>query len=316
MRAVVKRETGVAVVDKSIPEADESAGLVRVHVAASGICGSDLSLLQSGFPLRYTLGHEISGVTEDGRHVAVEPLVACGNCEFCLSGRHNLCVLTGARTVLGIGHDGGMAEQLVVPETCLHELPPTLAVKDACLAEPLAVAVHGLRLAGLKEGMRVAIIGAGTIGLCAAAAATEKAKVYVQARHAHQIAAAEAFGAQNLDKEEAFDLVVDAVGSAEALQQCVDLCRPGATLLLLASYDRIVLPGSATLMKELRLQTSMTYARDGEQGDFAAAIDILARRPEIADRLITHRVPLDQAERAFATAADRKQGAIKVVLEP
>jgi threonine dehydrogenase-like Zn-dependent dehydrogenase len=138
----------------------------------------------------------------------------------------------------------------------------------------------------------------------------------VQARHAHQIAAAEAFGAQNLDKEEAFDLVVDAVGSAEALQQCVDLCRPGATLLLLASYDRIVLPGSATLMKELRLQTSMTYARDGEQGDFAAAIDILARRPEIADRLITHRVPLDQAERAFATAADRKQGAIKVVLEP
>lgn len=318
MLAVIKRNKGIALIDKDPLSFAVKEGYVRLKVEACGICGSDLNLVNSDFPLRHTLGHEVAGVCDDGRRVAVEPIIACEECEFCMQGRPNLCVLSGARTVLGIGHDGGMAEHLLVPERCLHELPASLNTKDACLAEPLAVAVHGLRLAGLVDAASVAVVGAGTIGLCAAAVASEHADVAVQARHAHQQSTAQALGAQLLEPQAAdqFDLVVDAVGSVQALQQCVALCRPGATLLLLASYDQIVLPGAATLMKELRLQTAMTYARDGEHNDFAKAIDLLARRPEVAQQLITHRFDLADAEQAFATAADRQQGAIKVVLQP
>lgn len=316
MKAVIKDGSSVQLVEKPSCKAGSQPSSVMVNVSSVGICGSDLSLLKSGFPLSHTLGHEIAGVTEDGRAVAIEPIVFCGRCDHCLLGRHQHCVLGAANTVLGIGHDGGMAEKILVPEFCLHELPSGLNVYDACLAEPLAVAVHGLRLAEEHAGQKIAIVGAGTIGLCAAAVATKHSQVFLQARHAHQLAAGEALGAKKLESQGEFDLVVDAVGSPEAIEQCLNLCRPGATLLLLASYDNIVLPGYLSMQKEIRFQTAMTYGRDNGFNDFAAAVQLLSERPEIAEALITHRFPLEAAKQAFKTAEERSSGAIKVVLQP
>ena len=78
---------------------------VRVRIAAAGICGSDLHMIAMGFPLPFTLGHEISGVTDNGTAVAVEPIAACGHCACCQRGEYNLCTL-GSQTVLGVGQDG------------------------------------------------------------------------------------------------------------------------------------------------------------------------------------------------------------------
>jgi threonine dehydrogenase-like Zn-dependent dehydrogenase len=288
---------------------------VRVGIRSAGICGSDLHLVAGGTPLPRTLGHEMAGITRDGTPVAIEPLLACGRCARCREGAINLCDL-GPGTILGVAHDGGMADELVVPERCLVRLPAGLEPEDACLAEPLGVAVHGMWRAGLRGDQRVAVVGAGSIGLCAVAAATTAgAEVGLVARHETQREAGRRLGAG--EAQGGCDLVVDAAGTASALSRAVELCRPGGTLLLLATYwEGLELPGFALCMKEVNVVPASLYGRHGATRDFDVAAGILAARPEIAEILITHRFPLDAAAEAFAAAADRASGAIKVVLEP
>ena len=312
MRAVRCSEGSVQVVDVPEPEGDG----VRVRIRSAGICGSDLHLVGGGFPIAHTLGHEMAGLTPDGTPVAIEPLLPCGGCERCRSGAYNLCE-RGPGIIIGTAHDGGMAEAIVVPERCLVPLAAGVDPADACLVEPLAVAVHGMRRAGLRDGQRVAVIGGGTIGLCAVAAAREVTPhVTLAARHDAQRDAGERLGAA-LTSEGSYDLVVDAAGTADALARAVELAVPGGTLLLVATYwDGFELPGIALCMKEVNVVPASMYGREGSSRDVDVAAGILARRPEIASALIRHRFPLEAAPEAFDVAADRRSGAIKVVLEP
>jgi len=324
VRAVRAADGAVRVVEVPAPEAPASGtDGVRVRVRSAGICGSDLHLVQRGFALPHTLGHEIAGETADGTPVAIEPLLPCGHCGACTSGAYNLCE-RGPSIVIGIAHDGGMADEIVVPERGLVRLPAGLRAADACLVEPLAVAVHGLRRAGLAGGERVAVIGGGTIGLCAVAAARAAgAHVDLLARHDAQREAGTRLGAGDLsdadgDARGGYDLVIDAAGTASALERAVALCRPGARLALLATYwdGRLELPGLALCVKEIDVVPASLYGRAGAARDVDVAAGVLAARPTIADALVTHRFPLDAAAEAFRVAADRAAGAIKVVLEP
>jgi L-iditol 2-dehydrogenase len=312
MRAVRCREKSVEVVDVPAP----TGSGVRVRIRSAGICGSDLHMIDAGFPLPHTLGHEIAGVTEDGTPVAIEPLIPCGRCGYCRTGAYNLCE-RGASAVIGVARDGGMAEEIRVPERCLVPLSRAARPADACLVEPLSVAVHGLRRAGLRGDQRVAIVGGGSVGLCAlAAAGASGAEVGLVARHDAQIEAGARLGATP-SVDGGYDLVIDAAGTASALQRAVELCRPDGTLLLLATYwSGLTLPGFALCLKEIRVVPASMHGRHGVARDVDVAAALLAARPEVADALITHRFPLDAAREAFATAADRKSGAIKVVLEP
>lgn len=288
---------------------------VRVYVAAAGICGSDLHLVSAPFPLPHTLGHELAGTLDDGTAVAIEPLAPCGTCDSCARGAYNLC-RKGPTIIMGSGRDGGMAEEILVPERSLVPLATGVAVRDACLVEPLAVAIHGMRLAGIDASTRVAVVGGGTIGLCAVAAArTRGASVHLEARHDAQRAAGERLGAVSSDGE--FDVVVEAAGTASALDRAVHIGRPGATLLLLATYwDGFAPPAFPLCLKEIRIVPSSMYDEGETERDIDAAARLLAEQPEIARTLITHRFPLEAAVEAFAVAGDRSRGAIKVVLEP
>ncbi|MBW2712709.1 MAG: alcohol dehydrogenase catalytic domain-containing protein, partial [Deltaproteobacteria bacterium] len=111
MRAVRCCENGIQVVDTPAPQGEG----VRVKIRSVGICGSDLHMIGGGYPASRTLGHEMAGELSDGTHVAIEPLAPCGKCEFCLTGEYNLCRL-GAAMAYGIGLDGGMADEILVPE--------------------------------------------------------------------------------------------------------------------------------------------------------------------------------------------------------
>lgn len=288
---------------------------VRVRIRSAGICGSDLHLVDGGFDLPHILGHEMAGIAPDGSAVAIEPLLPCGVCAQCRSGDYNLCE-RGPAIILGSAHDGGMAEELIVPERCLVPLAAGVDVADACLVEPLAVAVHGMRRAGLRGDQRVAVVGGGTIGLCSVAAARASgAEVALIARHDAQREAGARLGA--VEATDGYDLVVDAAGTRPALETALALCRPGATLLLVATYwSGFELPGFALCMKEVNVVPASMYGRAGPSRDVDVAAGLLARQREIAPALITHRFPLEAAPEAFRTAADRRAGAIKVVLEP
>ncbi len=288
---------------------------VRVRVASAGICGSDLHLIAAPVPLPHTLGHELAGTLDDGTPVAIEPIAPCGSCDSCERGAYNLC-RSGTGIIMGIGRDGGMSEEILVPERCLVPLARNVAVRDACLVEPLAVALHGLRLVGVGPSTRVAVVGGGTIGLCAVAAARGLgADTHLEARHDAQRAAGARLGAVFSEGE--FDVVIDAAGTPSALEKAIAIGRPGATLLLLATYwDGFSPPAFPLCLKEIRIVPSSLYDRSETERDVDAAARLLGEQPEIARTLITHRFPLEGAGEAFSVAADRSQGAIKVVLEP
>ena len=294
---------------------------VLVRVRACGICGSDLTMLDAGFPMAGIPGHEISGELEDGTPVAIEPIDPCGSCRYCVDGDYQVC-RKGVDMIYGVGRDGGMAEFVRVPARCLVSLPRSLDPKTGFLVEPLAVAVHAVRLAALSGSTRVLVIGGGSIGLCAAAAATAAgAEVDLVARHPAQIAAAQQIGAAVVESGASaggdYDVVLDCAGSDSASAAACEALRPRGLLMMLApSWENVVLPGFIIAGKELEFAVSLMYGRSGATRDIDVAALILGEREEVADALISHRFSLADAPRAFETARDRRAGAIKVVLEP
>jgi 2-desacetyl-2-hydroxyethyl bacteriochlorophyllide A dehydrogenase len=318
---------GVRVIDTPTPEpAGDEGVLVKVHAAS--ICGSDLAYLAAGSTV--VLGHEIAGTEADGgAPVAIEGMTGCGTCELCRRGRFNVC-RTATSRVLGLTYDGGMADYTLAPRRSVVPLPAELDLDSASLVEPTAVAWHGLHLGGVGPGSRVAVIGGGGIGLLAVAGAVGRgaSNVALAARHDAQRAAGEKLGAVPVADGEraAYDVVVEAAGSADAVARSIALAAPGGVVVVLGTHMApLTLPFLEAFVKEVRIVPAMAYCRasgssgdgDAHEGrDMVEAAALLAREPHIASTVITHRFPLDDAAEAFRVAADRGSGAIKVVLHP
>jgi len=313
----------IRVVD-GVPTIEDGAfalrdGDVRLKVAAVGICGSDLHLLDAGWAEGRVLGHEISGYLDDGRAVALEPFRSCGHCNSCADGDRHACE-NGAE-VMGIMADGGMAEFMSVPTDALVPLAGGVDIGHASLVENLAVAVHGLNRARLESRDTVAVVGAGPIGLALAAALGRSGfRVSIAARHEHQRVAAERIGATVIDDSSGytagFDVVFDAVGNTGSIKESVRRVARAGRICMVGSFWDPVEIDVGLLMQEAELIPAMMYGRtpNGREIDGAAAL--LAELPDLGETMITHRFPLDGATEAFATARDRAAGAIKVVFEP
>ena len=309
MRAVRAIGGEPTVVEVNEPD----GGWVLLDVGAVGICGSDLTLLKWNLPV--TLGHEIAG-TVGGRAYCVEPTVRCGDCDQCRMGATHRCRGSAPHGIIGAAFDGGLADRVQVPQDCLVPLPDGLPVSDASLVEPLAVSWHALQKVSAVPGERVLVVGGGSIGLLAVAAARALGlDVDLESRHAHQRAAGERLGAGSPHGE--YEVLVEAAGTDSALASCVRHAAPGARIAMagFAQGDRRI-PGMAFLMNELTMVGCSCYDNAGGAHEFARAAAVLASNPEIAAAVITHRFPLSDAPEAFRVAADRASGAIKVVLEP
>ncbi len=309
MRAVRIAARTVTVVDQPLPRGDG----ITVIIASAGICGSDLHLLNWDLPV--VLGHEMAGTLPDGTPVAIEPIDPCWVCAACASGDYNLCE-RGGSMVLGVGRDGGMAEASVVPASSITRLPSGIDLADACLVEPLAVAIHAVRRGSVRAGTRVAVVGGGSLGqLALVAAQAAGSEVSVEARHEAQTEVAARLGARPVAGS--YDVVIEAAGTSGALDRAVELCRPGGTVVAIGTYWELpVMPAVNMGTREISLVPAYMYGRAGPIRDFDAAAAVLAARPDVPGLVITHRFPLDAAPEAFAVARDRAAGAIKVVLEP
>lgn len=315
MKAVRGTGGGVAVV-----ELDEPPGIGEVvQIASTSICASDLSYIQYG--TKTVMGHEIAGVRADGTAVIVEALYGCGECEQCLAGLDNLCPTHGERA-LGIFADGGMAEQFRAPSGRLVPVPTGLDLRDASLVEPASVSWHALRLGQTGPGRRVAVVGAGALGLMAVAGARQMGgeDVAIEARYEFQRTAAEQLGAQ-VGTDGLYEVVVEAAGSAESLARCAELVAPGGTIVVLGvHFGPVQIDWMPVFHKEARIIPSLGYCgnggSDGSGREMADAAAMLAADPDITKALITHRFPIEDAVHAFEVAGDRSSGAIRVVIEP
>jgi 2-desacetyl-2-hydroxyethyl bacteriochlorophyllide A dehydrogenase len=316
VRAVRSTGDGVALVDVE-PEVPEYASdPVRIRVRSAGICASDLKMLPWKLPV--TMGHEFAGVLDDGTLVAVQPNAPCGTCALCLSGRDHLCAANNSR-VHGIFTDGGLADEVIVDRSCLVALPLEVGPDVGALVEPVAVALHAAHQAGLHDESppdRILVIGGGSIGLALVTIARHHgADVDLVARHPAQREAGERLGAR-LSPADEYDVVVECAGTQSSLDDAISRVRPGGSIVIPSSWFDPVHVGTTLLMKEPHVRMSYTYGHHHGEREFDEAAAVLAAHPELADAMITHRFPLDDAPEAFRTAADRAAGTIKVVIHP
>ncbi len=310
MLAVTAHQGTITVVEKDIPS---GAGEL-IRVTSSGICGSDLHMIEAGLS-GVILGHEFGGTTSDGRLVAIRPTGECGTCTACMTGRSQTCASAG-RSLHGMSRDGGLAEFVLADPNQLFEIPVGVEPASVALVEPLAVVFHGINRTQIQRGSRAVIIGAGSIGLLTAAALVDRGvEVDIVTRHPHQSMAAEALGARPLSEPGSdYDVSFDAVCSQKSFDACVTATRPCGTLLEFGMFWSPVTLNNALMMKEITVVPSIFYGHTHEHHDFEEAIDLLARTPLLIDVVVSHKLALADAAEAFRIANDRSSGAIKVHL--
>ncbi len=320
-----------------LPHGDEA----RVRIAFCGVCGSDLHRFRGDLPLiSVTPGHELSGVVDAvgrdvstlsvGDRVVVEPLVPCRACRYCNSGHHQLCPRA---EFLAADVDGGFAEYVVLPELMLHRLPAAVSLAQGALAEPLAVALHALRLGGVGRGSTVCVLGAGTIGLLTlqAARASGAARVLVTARHPHQGELARALGADaivdsdadvgqeivRLTDGEGVDCAIETVGGhAPTPTQAADATRRRGRVVIVGAFAATQPFDFRTLvMKELTLVGSHTYDYGPDlRRDFEVALALMASGAVNLDRFVDRQFPLTNIADAFQAALHKRDGLVKALV--
>jgi threonine dehydrogenase-like Zn-dependent dehydrogenase len=310
MLAVIATQGVISVVERDIPDGFGEL----ITVTSSGICGSDLHMIEAGLS-GVVLGHEFGGLTTDGQLVAVRPTGECGTCVQCTSGFSHTCSMAG-RSLHGMSRDGGLAEMVRVDTNQIFPMPSGVDPASVGLVEPLAVVIHGINRSGIQTGSRAVIIGAGSIGLLTAAVLVDRGVIVdIVTRHPHQALAAEKVGAHPVSEPGLnYDVSFDAVCSQQSFDACVQATRPCGTLLEFGMFWSPVTLNNTLMMKEITVIPSIFYGHNHEHHDFEEAIDILARLPFLIDAVVTHRFTLTDAAEAFRVANDRKSGAIKVHL--
>ena len=321
MLAVRWHARGDVRVEEVPPPPPPGPGELQLQVRWCGICGTDLEEWLSGpvfipaavpHPLTGTrapliLGHEFAGVVVavgagvtgplPGQRVAVDTVVSCGSCHWCQRGEVTRCPALGA---LGLHGDGGLAELCNAPARMCLPVPDTVADDEAALAEPLAVAVRALRRGDLRPGERVAVVGAGTVGLMAvqAAAAFGAGSVAVVEPLPERRALAVRLGAgRAVPPEDApaleADVAVECAGASNAIQTALQALRSGGRAVLLSIVTETAPIAPMDLVRsEKSLIGSLSHVWDE---DFREALQLLGRGAVQAAPLITDRIPLGAA---------------------
>src|SRR5215472_11391243 len=321
MLAVRWHARGDVRVEEVPPPEPPGPGEVQLQVSWRGICGTDVEEWLSGpvfipavVPHPVTgaraplvLGHEFAGVVtalgEDvtgplpGQRVAVDTIVSCGSCHWCRRGEPTRCPALGA---LGLHGDGGLAHLCNAPARMCLPVPDTVADDEAALAEPLAVAVRALRRGGLRPGERVAVVGAGAVGLMAvqAAAAFGADGVAVVEPLPQRRALAVGLGAgRAVPPGEAgaleADVAVECAGTTGAIDTALQALRPGGRAVLLGIVTQSALIAPMDLIGgEKSLIGSLSHVWDQ---DFREALQLLGGGAVQAAPLITDRIPLGAA---------------------
>jgi len=289
------------------------AGQVVVDVERVGICGTDVEFytgemdyLRQGhalYPMR--LGHEwvgrVSELGEDveqhwlGKRVTSDTMLGCGNCERCRRGRHHVCEF---RHELGIrgGWPGALAEQLLVPESALFEVPASISSSAAALIEPGASAVRAVTAAALHPGQRVVIVGPGTIGLLAAQfALVAGLEVHVVGEEDTSLQLAVSLGLHRVyhdieDLPSTFDAVIDATNDAGIPAASIRWVEPGGRVVLVG------LSGQPSLVdsRQIVLGDLTLIGILGGSAGISEAIAAYAEGRVVPDALVSEVVGLEQ----------------------
>jgi threonine dehydrogenase-like Zn-dependent dehydrogenase len=329
-RALVVEEPGsIVLVERE--ELRPGPGDVVVRPAYCGLCGTDLDLLAGKVDpafVRYplTLGHEWSGrveavgegVTgiEPGQRCVAEGLIPCGACASCLAGATNVCEVYDE---VGFTREGGAGDQVLVPARVVHALDESVSLLDAAVIEPSAVVLTGFEKIQPLPGLRVLVVGDGTIALlaCLLAGLWSPAELVVAGRRAEQEELARELGATAFTlgvPPTGFDLAVEAAGSNDAVVAALGAVRRGGTVLQLGlppAGSTLQLPGDLLVNNDLTLAASFGYT----SAVWTRVVALLNEGRFRPGRIVTHTYGLEEFAQAFAELAEPTERRGKVVLE-
>jgi 2-desacetyl-2-hydroxyethyl bacteriochlorophyllide A dehydrogenase len=336
MRAVaISEDRSLAVVD--VPEPALASDEVRLAVRFCGICGSDLQMRDMpGLPAGIVLGHEFTGVIREtgadvtgwreGDRVVVNPFDPCGRCEACGAGRPELCP-TGMERGIGLGlRYGAYAESVVVPQSSLFRLPDQVSDSHGALAEPLAVGLHGVNLAGARPDEPCAVLGAGPIGIMTSLGLRAKGftriAVVEPTETRRDTVARLGFAVTDVADQAGNvreilggppTVVFDCTGHPAAVSAAVDLVAPAGQIVEIGvPSSPSTLHMAAITTRELLIRGSLAYT----PADIGEAIGQLASARIPAAELITTIAPLEDAEHWFTELTSGATRQIKVLLQP
>ncbi|WAH37966.1 NAD(P)-dependent alcohol dehydrogenase [Alicyclobacillus dauci] len=317
---------------------------VLVKVMAVGVCGSDVHYYDHGRIGNFVvekpiiLGHECAGVVaavgeevtrfKVGDRVAVEPGVTCGRCEYCKSGRYNLC--KEVEFLATPPFDGSFAQYIKHREDFLFPLPDNMTFEEGALVEPFSVGIHACKRARVQPGSTVAILGMGPVGLMAVVAAKcfGAAQIYVtdiepaRLEAAKRLGATEAFNVKDVDAvaeikrlthDAGVDVAIETAGNPRALQTGLAAVRPGGALAIvgLPAQDEIPLNVPLISSYEIDIHGIFRYANT-----YPLGISFLASNDFDLNAVITDKYPLEQTQDALERALTNKSGSLKVMVYP
>ena len=342
-----------------VPKPRLSAGQVLIKVTKCGICGSDVRYFHGENPWskqtlgrhidnppNIILGHEFTGIVQEvfdkseahllGKRVGVNTFITCGRCVFCRNGQENLCDYTKH---LGHGqgwgkmdfYPGGMAEFCPAFASQVYELPEDITDEQATFFDPLIAAIHAVDTGGPKLLDKVAVLGAGPIGLLIA----QLVKVYGANRTFitditdENIRIAEEVGVDyplNLGSgskglyelvmektnSQGVNLAFNTVGTSASILESLKILKKGGTLILMAAKENEISFPSLLLSGERTIRTSS----NAMYTDFPRVIELVSAGQVKVDLLITHRFDLSDALEAFEAACNKSTtGAVKVIID-
>jgi L-iditol 2-dehydrogenase len=316
---------------------------VLLKIERVGVCGSDVHYYETGrigsqvveYP--YITGHECAATVVDvgesvtrvkvGDAVAIDPAVSCHQCAQCKMGRENTCYNLRFLGTPGQGH-GCLCEYLVMPEESCYPTHGAITLEQAVMCEPLSIAAYSVQQAKLPKNANVAILGAGPIGLCTfvSAKAENINACYMTDKIDARIETAKKAGATwagNPDKQNivedilkqqpyGVDVAFECAGEQEATYQCVELLRPGGTLILtgIPRVDRVSFAIDYLRRKEI---TIVDIRRQNQCAQ--KAVDLIASGKVDVDFMITHHFPFERTQEAFDLVAGYRDGVVKAMIE-
>ena len=326
-----------------VPGPELRPGWVIIRIYSVGVCGSDIRYYTDGrigdqvIEYPFTIGHECSGIVEEtgdgvtnlspGQRVAIDPAISCGECFFCRMGRENICtnlIFLGCPGQI----EGSLKQYLAMPEKNCYPIPDSMTFDEAVMTEPLAIAVHAIKLSDIQQGETVAVLGSGPIGLLTMMTAKHfgTAKVFStdiipeRVDFARRMGAAESFNYNTDDVVSAIrdategrgvDIAFECAGEQDALDQAVEVLRPGGRLMILGipGTERISFVADYMRRHELLLRNVRRQNHNVEE-----AIQLVAEKKIDAGSLVTHHFTLEKLGDAFDLAASYSDGVIKAMI--
>jgi L-iditol 2-dehydrogenase len=337
--AVYYNNKDIRIEEMPVPEISDREILVKVR--ASGICGSDVMEWYRIKKAPRVLGHEITGEIvkvgkkvekyKEGDRVFVSHHVPCNTCAYCLDDKHTLCKTLRSTNF----YPGGFSEYIRVPEINIDRgvflLPEEISYDEGVFIEPLACVVRGFRIAGMKMGKSIFIIGSGISGLLHIKLALlwNASCIFASDINDYRLEMARRCGAnatihaekenvpqqlKKYNKGKLADFVVTCTGAPSAVTQAIQSVSTGGTILFFAPTEPgIEIPFPLFELWNKGVEIYSTYA--GSPKDIGIAIELLKSKKIGVKNLITHRLPLSQAAKGFQLVAN-PQNSVKVILYP